>query len=92
MINMMRQYRVKESEPGYNFQLLNELPDVDKTMTSQDLILYGTRDVPEIIEECKALTEKELKVVQIPNALHNDIFLLEDTFNEIRKHLLSYFK
>ena len=92
MINMMRQYRVKELEPGYNFQLLNELPDVDKTMTPQDLILYGTRDVPEIIEECKALADKELNVFLIPNAFHNDIYLLEDTIKEVEKHLLTCFK
>ena len=91
MIGSLRGYRAVESERDGNFKLLNALPLVDESMKSTDLILFGSRDVPEIIEYCRRLADKGIQATKIHNALHGDIFLLDDTFREISTFLSVHF-
>jgi len=89
VINSLRKYRVNELSDGINFSILKDLPLVEESLREDDLILYGTRDVPEIKKRCEELKVKHGRIVEIRNALHNDIFLLEQTFQELRTHLES---
>ena len=52
--------------------------------------MFGSRDVPEIVSVCKDL-EKEGRAIEINQGLHADMFLLEETFQQITKKLRIWF-
>jgi hypothetical protein len=85
----MRKHRVVESEEDANFRVLKSLPLLDDTMGPDDLVVYGERDVPEIAQACQALASKGKNVVQVPKAMHGDIFLLEATFDHLKNWLMK---
>jgi len=89
IVNQMRQHRVVENQPDANFRILSALPLVDNSMGSDDLILYGGRDIPEIVQACEALAAKGKNVVRFDKALHGDTFLLEASFQHLRQWLLQ---
>ncbi len=91
IISDLRSYRVRESSPGVNFQILNKLPVWQVANDKQALVLFGSRDVPEIVSSCKELRLNGKHVIEINQALHNDIFLLEDTFGHVVKRLGEWF-
>jgi len=55
------------------------------------LIVFGTRDVPEILKLCVKLQDQGLPVLKIDKALHNDIFLNEHTFRVVVDQLSKWF-
>jgi hypothetical protein len=81
----LRQHRVIQNNPNINFEILEKLPLVD--LRNNDLIIYGVRDVPEIIQECEKLSTGNNNVVKVENAMHGDTFLLEKTFSIIKNFL-----
>ncbi|HUJ88724.1 MAG TPA: alpha/beta fold hydrolase [Syntrophorhabdales bacterium] len=91
LIDVMRGYRVRESLPGVNFEILTNLPVPHVLDTSKALLLFGSRDVPEIVASCKELKGNGAAVIEIHQALHNDIFLLEETFGHVVKKLAEWF-
>ena len=91
IINDLRSYRVRESFPGVNFEILKTLPMWQVVNNKQALILFGSRDVPEIVSSCKELRAKGKHVIEIDRAFHNDIFLLEETFGQVVKKLNGWF-
>ncbi len=48
----MRSYRVREMYPGQNFDLLNKLPVYRHEAGRKAMIIYGSRDVPEVMSAC----------------------------------------
>ncbi len=91
IISDLRSYRVRESYPGINFDILEKTalwqPDDNKNY----LIVFGTRDVPEILKSCVKLQDQGLPVLKIDKALHNDIFLNEHTFKVVVDQLSKWF-
>ncbi len=87
LIHNMRHYRVFEDSPKVLFDILKNLPLIDSGFTHHDLIIYGSRDIPEIKQYCEKLSESYDTIVSIENALHSDIFLLEKTFSIIENYL-----
>jgi alpha-beta hydrolase superfamily lysophospholipase len=92
IITDFRSYRVRESFPGVNFEILKKLPVWQPTDNERALILFGSRDVPEIASSCKELKAKGSHVVEIDRALHNDIFLLEETFGQVMRQVGEWFR
>jgi len=92
IINDLRSYRVRESFHGVNFEVLKKLPVGRSIDNIRALILFGSRDVPEIVSSCKELKSKGDYVIEIDQALHNDIFLLEETFGHVVKKLGEWFR
>jgi len=92
IIKDLRGYRVRESFSGVNFEVLKKLPVPQSIDDTRTLILFGSRDVPEIVSSCKELKAKGNDVVEIDQALHNDIFLLEETFRQVVKKLSEWFR
>ena len=92
IINDLRSYRVRESFPGVNFEILKKLPIRQSIDNTRALILFGSRDVPEIVSSCKEVKTKGNHVIQIDQALHNDIFLLEETLRQVVKKLGEWFR
>jgi dienelactone hydrolase len=91
LLDNLRSYRVKELYPGVNHQLMKDLPEWKYNKQRPSFILYGSRDVPEIMEKCKIASESGLPVFEINNALHNDIYLLEEVFSKITIQLKEWF-
>lgn len=87
----LRDYRVRESFSGVLFELVKKLPEFDSNDDMKKSIIYGSRDIPEIIDFCNSLSRKNTSVIKIDNVLHNDIFTLESTFQIIANQLEKYF-
>jgi len=92
LINDLRSYRVQESFSGVNFEVMKKLPVPQSIDNTRTLILFGSRDVPEIVSSCKELKARGNHVIEIDQALHNDIFLLEETFAQVVRKLGEWFK
>jgi alpha-beta hydrolase superfamily lysophospholipase len=92
IIRSMRGYRVRETASGVNFEILRTLPTWAGSDDRPAALLYGTRDVPEIAASCAALRSRGELVMEVKNALHNDIFLLEETFGIVTTLLGKWFE
>jgi acetyl esterase/lipase len=92
IITNFRGYRVRESFSGVNFEILKGLPVWQSTNNERALILFGSRDIPEIVSSCREMKAKGSHVTEIDQALHNDIFLLEETFGQVEKQLGEWFR
>jgi dienelactone hydrolase len=88
LIKENRDYRVRRSDITV-FQILKNMPLYDTKKNS--LILYGERDVPEIISKCQELDSHGEQTVKIDEALHSDIFLYEPTFDVITRKLREWY-
>lgn len=86
VLKNLRSYRVREMYAGQNFDILNKLPVYRPEAGRESTIIYGSRDVPDIISACKGI-ESSQPIVQIENAMHNDIYTLEPTFKCVLKQL-----
>ena len=86
MLRELRSYRVREEGMQVLPSLLKTLPDWRPT-ARPTLLVYGTRDVPEIAAACKEWGAQGVPVREIPCARHGDIFLLETTIELITKRL-----
>jgi len=86
-LNNLRKYRVRESAENVNSMVVKDLPLAENNLKSSDLVLYGTRDVPEIKASCSELKKTFDNVLEIPNALHSDIVSLNATFQTVKKFI-----
>jgi pimeloyl-ACP methyl ester carboxylesterase len=90
LVKGMRSYRARESFPGANFEILRKLPVPQSMDKARTLILFGSRDVPEIASACREL-KKDGLAVEFDQGLHADIFLLEETFRQVNEKLRAWF-
>lgn len=91
LLKEMRGYRVKESLEENLFKVIEKLPELDKNNIKNKMIIYGSRDIPEIITSSNDLKKDGFLVKEVKNALHNDIFTLEETFNYLTSQLRIWF-
>ncbi|MDP4151980.1 MAG: alpha/beta hydrolase [Bacillota bacterium] len=91
LLDNLRSYRVKELYRGINHQIIKNLPEWKYNEQNPTMILYGSRDVPEIVDKCKNIKCDVVDIFEIKNALHNDIYLLEDTFTKVTEQLKKWF-
>jgi Alpha/beta hydrolase family len=87
-----RSYRVRSADPAYIFTILKELPVWDPIQDIENtLVFFAEWDIPEIISSCIAIKKVGAHVVQIPKSMHNDIFLVEKTFADVRNKTLEWY-
>lgn len=86
-----RSYRVHEAFPGQVFDVLRNLPVWQDGNGKKAFVIYGSRDVPDIISSCKELKSTGHKVHEIDKAVHSDIFLNEETFEMVIGQLSEWF-
>lgn len=90
-----RDYRVKADSSDLIFDVFAGLPvwhpEDDRKLIDHKLIVYGSRDMPDIMASCKELESKGLSVIQIDGALHNDIYNLEATFEVVTGKIGEWF-
>jgi hypothetical protein len=80
MVHLLRSYRVRQAEEGINFRILRELPEAEPSLTENDHILYGSRDLPEVMDRCQRLAKAGRTVHLIQGAYHGDMIFMEETF------------
>jgi alpha-beta hydrolase superfamily lysophospholipase len=86
LIHFMRDYRVSEDSCNI-FDVIEKLPNIESSIEQHDFVVYGTRDVPEIVDRCKNIQSANGNVVAIDEAQHGDIFLYEKTYQAIKNFL-----
>jgi alpha-beta hydrolase superfamily lysophospholipase len=92
LLQKVRSYRVKQENTKALFEYLRNLPSMKDAGSGRILIIYGSRDVPEILESCDELKTAGANVVKIDEAKHGDTYLLEATFATISQQLSKWFK
>jgi dienelactone hydrolase len=91
LLKKLRGYLVRAEKPGAVFDLLADLPDWEDRDEQRSMIIYGSRDVPEIVTSCDRLRSTKDNVIRIEHALHSDTYLLERTFEVITGQLSQWF-
>lgn len=91
LLHKVRSYRVKEERSGAVFDYLKELPALKDDRSGRTLIIYGSRDVPEIVDACNGLKAGGANVLRIEEARHGDTYQLESTFAAIADQLARWF-
>ena len=87
LIRKLRGHRVRTDSPRRVFDLLAKLPKWENKDESRWMIIYGSRDVPEILASCDHLRSGRTNVLRIEGAMHSDTYLLGSTFEAIKKQL-----
>jgi dienelactone hydrolase len=91
LLKKLRGYRVRTGSPGQVFDILGKIPDWEDKDEARSMIVYGSRDVPEIVSACDLLRLRKANVLRIEDALHSDTYLLEKTFEGIGQRLGVWF-
>ncbi|TGA98015.1 alpha/beta hydrolase [Sporolactobacillus shoreae] len=77
----LRHYRVNERSSVTLEKMLSAFPQPVFPKTHKKFVLFGSRDIPEIVDSCRQLDTD--KAFEIKNALHSDIFTLDTTVSII---------
>ncbi len=91
LLHKVRSYRVKEERSGAVFDYLKGLPALKDDRSRRTLVIYGSRDVPEIVDACDGLKAGGANVLRIEEARHGDTYQLESTFAAISAQLAKWF-
>lgn len=88
----MRDYRVRKPNNLTVFDVLKEIPNVKPDEIEESLIIYGSKDIPEIVSECEEYESQRLPVCQIKEVLHRDSFLYEKSYEILAENLQEWKK
>lgn len=90
-----RNYRVKSDSSDLIFNVFAGIPiwqpENDCKAIDHTLIVYGSRDMPDIMASCRELKSRGISVIQIDGALHNDIYNIEATFEVVTGKIGEWF-
>lgn len=56
------------------------------------MIIYGSRDISEIVTACDRLAPSMANVLRIEGAMHSDTYLLPATFGGIARQLSEWYR
>ena len=92
-LKLVRSYRVHPPDTSVLFDLLKQTPIRDPMQYTgkNSLILFGERDMPEIISDCTTLMQTSGSVFCITGAFHNDIYLAEQAFECINTQIREWY-
>ncbi len=91
LLKKLRGYRVRAERPGMILDLLAKLPSWEDRDEKSSMIIYGSRDVPEIVTSCDRLRTMKENVIRIEDAFHSDTYNLERTFEAVTRQLSQWF-
>lgn len=93
LLKTLRYYRVIQKSEESLMKINKEIPVFNFNDDNKRAIIYGSKDIPEIVSECKKYKAKakNSEIIEIYNALHNDICTLENTFQNVVKLLNQNF-
>jgi hypothetical protein len=91
LLRKLRGYRVRTEYPDKVIDILAKFPAWVDQGEDHSVIIYGSRDVPEIVTYCDGLRTRRKGVHRIEEALHSDTYLLEKSFEVISSQLKTWF-
>jgi hypothetical protein len=92
LLRTLRSYRVRPPDLSVLLSVQENIPVWDPaTDAGNTFILFAERDAPEISAGCTTLKSAGVRVVQVPRAMHGDIFLLEQTFAVVREQIQQWY-
>lgn len=91
LLEKLRSYRVRPNDPNVVFGALERMPLWRHDQGNGWMIIYGSRDVPEIVASCDRLRVSGANAIRIEEGLHSDTYLLEMTFEKVVKQLKEWF-
>ena len=91
IILTFRGHRVRTPKADLLFDILGDLPAWDASADPERAAVFGSRDVPEIIAECRSAKEKGADVVELEQSMHGDIFNQETCFEAVTARLGEWF-
>lgn len=91
LLRKLRAYRVRPDDGAAVFDILRRLPPVHEAERDRTMVIYGSRDVPEIVEAGDALRACGRNAVRLEGAIHGDTYLLESAFDALAGQLELWF-
>ncbi|MEN6357776.1 MAG: alpha/beta hydrolase [Armatimonadota bacterium] len=88
VLKATRSYRVMNGSMSMLRCVLKDIPAWQPDNDKKSLVLFGSRDLPEISAFCRSLDSPK---IEIENALHSDIFTMESTFCAVAEQLNDWF-
>lgn len=85
----LRHYRVNERSPIILEKMISAFPQPIFKHEDQRFVLFGSRDIPEIVDACRQWDEHTS--FEISSALHSDIFTLNTTASIIVRLITSIY-
>ena len=92
ILKNLRKYKVRDFDSEDFLEVFRLITVWESVKDKPTLIIYGSRDVPEIISACDKISGTEVPVLKIAEALHSDIYLNEATYEKIAMQLQHWFK
>lgn len=89
-IKYLRKYKVRDCQSGDFLEVFRRISVWKASQDRPAIIIYGSRDMPEIIAVCDAV--KDVPVIEIEQALHGDIIINEATYEKITYQLQQWFR
>jgi pimeloyl-ACP methyl ester carboxylesterase len=89
LLKRSRSHRVRQESYKYFPDFFSDLPQIMPSRPS--LIIYGSKDFQEIIDSCKEVRERGVRVEEIKQASHHDIFLYQETLSILSDQLNAWF-
>lgn len=86
----LRKYKVRDCDSEDFLEVFRGIPVWKASQDRPAIIIYGSRDMPEIITVCDAV--KDVPVIKIEQALHGDIIINEATYEKIACQLQQWFR
>jgi hypothetical protein len=90
-LKKMRSHRVRPEDHSVVFDVLRTIPCWHPTDFRRSMIIFGSRDVPEIVHTCRMVGSTGATVIEIDRALHGDTYCMEIAFEAVVKKLLEWF-
>jgi len=74
-LNLTRVHRVRPSDVALPYEILTSLPPPtwENGRLTKARVLYGSRDLPEVIQACSSISDPDVIVKEIPGATHADM-------------------
>jgi hypothetical protein len=89
-LRKLRHNKVRADVNNWVFEILKKIPTW-KDDGRGYMIIYGSKDVPEIVRSCEDLKDQGGNVLEIEGALHGDTYLMGITYLSVAKQLDEWF-
>lgn len=91
ILKNLRKYKVRIFDSEDFLEVFRRIPVWESSKDRPTLIIYGSRDIPEIISACDKINAIDVPTLKIEGAFHNDIFLNELTYEKVIVQLKKWF-
>jgi dienelactone hydrolase len=87
-----RKVRVRSAKEAMLFEMFERLEEWIPKEKERALIIYGSNDIPEIMEACEKMRRQGVETVKVDGVSHPDSFLVNDIIRMITARLKKWMK